>query len=138
MARAPRYRLIVAANRDEYHARPTAPMAVWADAPEILGGRDLSAGGTWLAVDRLRRFGIITNFRDVQARRPDAPSRGGLIPDWLRRAGSPQDYLAQLEPDAQRYAGFNLLLQDAEGLHYASNRAANFFAHPGARCLWPE
>jgi uncharacterized protein with NRDE domain len=122
----PRYRLIVAANRDEYHARPTAPMAVWQDAPDMLAGRDLSAQGTWLAVDRQRRFGIITNFRDVQARRPDAPSRGGLIPEWLRQAIAPEALLGQLEPDAQRYAGFNLLLNDADSLYYASNRAPKF------------
>jgi uncharacterized protein with NRDE domain len=122
----PRYRLIVAANRDEYHARPTASMAVWPDAPDILAGRDLSAQGTWLAVDRRRRFGIITNFRDLQARRPEAPSRGGLIPDWLLHHVAPAAYLAQLEPSAQRYAGFNLLLNDAESLYYASNRAPEF------------
>jgi uncharacterized protein with NRDE domain len=122
----PRCRLIVAANRDEYHARPTAPMGIWKDAPAILAGRDLSAQGTWLAVDRQRRVGIITNFRDVQARRPDAPSRGGLIPDWLRQAAPAQTFLAQLEPNAQRYAGFNLLLQDADSLQYASNRAPTF------------
>ena len=122
----PRYRLIVAANRDEYHARPTAPMAVWQDVPDILAGRDLSALGTWLAVDRQRRFGIITNFRDVQARRPDAPSRGGLIPEWLQQATAPETFLSRLEPDAQRYAGFNLLLNDADSLYYASNRAPKF------------
>ena len=122
----PRYRLIVAANRDEYHARPTAPMAVWRDAPDMLAGRDLSALGTWLAVDRQRRFGIITNFRDVQARRPDAPSRGGLIPEWLQQASAPESFLRQLEPGAQRYAGFNLLLNGADSLNYASNRAPKF------------
>jgi uncharacterized protein with NRDE domain len=128
----PRYRLIVAANRDEFHARPTAPMAPWTDAPDILAGRDLSAQGTWLAVDRERRFGIVTNFRDVQPRRPDAPSRGGLIPDWLAHRSDPAKFLAQLEPDAQRYAGFNLLLNDADSLWYASNRAPRF-----ARALEP-
>jgi uncharacterized protein with NRDE domain len=122
----PRYRLIVAANRDELHARPTAPMAIWNDAPGILAGRDLSAHGTWLAVDRQRRFGIITNYRDLQARRPDAPTRGGLIPDWLAQATRPGEFLEQLEPQAQRYAGFNLLLSDADRLWYASNRAPRF------------
>jgi uncharacterized protein with NRDE domain len=122
----PRYRLVVAANRDEYHARPTAPMDVWPDAPDILGGRDLTAGGTWLAVDRQRRFGVITNFRDVQAKRPNAPSRGGLIPAWLRQTTTPAAFLGQLEPDAQRFAGFNLLLNDAQSLGYASNRAPTF------------
>jgi uncharacterized protein with NRDE domain len=122
----PRYRLIVAANRDEFHARPTAPMAIWNDAPDILAGRDLSAQGTWLAVHRQRRFGIVTNFRDVQPRRPDAPSRGGLIPEWLASGSNPAMFLGQLEPDAQRYAGFNLLLNDADSLWYASNRAPRF------------
>ena len=124
----PHYRLIVAANRDEFHARPTAPMAVWNDAPGILAGRDLSAQGTWLAVDRTRRFGIITNFRDVQARRPEAPSRGGLIPDWLQHGQPPAAFLGALEPKAQSYAGFNLLLNDADSLWYASNRAPRFSA----------
>ncbi len=122
----PRYRLVVAANRDEYHARPTAPMSVWPDAPDMLGGRDLTAGGTWLAVDRHRRFGIVTNFRDVQAKRPGAPSRGGLIPAWLGQATTPAAFLGRLEPDAQQYAGFNLLLNDAHSLGYASNRAPTF------------
>lgn len=124
----PLYRLIVAANRDEFHARPTAPLAVWRDAPHILAGRDLSAQGTWLALDQSRRFGIITNFRDVQARRPEAPSRGGLIPDWLSQAAEPADFLGQVEPRAQSYAGFNLLLNDADSLWYAANRAPRFSA----------
>src|ERR1700749_4617334 len=124
----PRYRLIVAANRDEFHARPTAPLAVWPEAPDILAGRDLTAQGTWLAVDRRRRFGIVTNFRDAQARRPEAPSRGGLIPDWLRQALTPAAFLGELEPRGQRYAGFNLLLNDGDSLSYASNRAPKFAA----------
>jgi uncharacterized protein with NRDE domain len=122
----PRYRLIVAANRDEFHNRAAAPMATWNDAPDILAGRDLQALGTWLAVDRQRRFGIVTNFRDAQARRPEAPSRGGLIPDWMRQTTAPATFLQHLEPDAQRYAGFNLLLNDADSLCYASNRASEF------------
>jgi uncharacterized protein with NRDE domain len=128
----PRYRLVVAANRDEFHARPSAPMGIWPDAPDILAGRDLSAMGTWLAVDRLRRFGIVTNFRDVQATLPDAPSRGGLIPEWLRQDTAPEPFIGRLEARAQRYAGFNLLLSDADSLWYAANRAPRF-----ARCLPP-
>ncbi|HEX3836002.1 MAG TPA: NRDE family protein [Steroidobacteraceae bacterium] len=128
----PRYRLIVAANRDEFHARPTAPMALWQGAPSILAGRDLSALGTWLAVDRQRRFGIITNYRDLQPRRPDAPTRGGLIPDWLAQATTPPTFLDRLESQSPRYAGFNLLLSDADSLWYASNRAVPF-----ARALDP-
>ena len=77
-----RYRLVVAANRDEYHRRPAAALARWS-APEILGGRDLEALGTWLALDRARRFGVVTNFRELQPPRPASPSRGALIPRYL-------------------------------------------------------
>ena len=132
----PHYRLIVAANRDEFHARPTAPMSVWPDAPGILAGRDLSAQGTWLAVDRSRRFGIITNFRDVQARRPEAPSRGGLIPDWLSHTDTPAAFLGRVEAQAQSYAGFNLLLNDADSLWYASNRAPRFSTALAPGSVW--
>lgn len=122
----PRYRLILAANRDEFHARPTAPMQPWQDQPDILAGRDLSALGTWLAVDRERRFGVVTNFRDLQPRRIDAPSRGGLIPEWLNKGSTPATFFSQLQSQAYGYAGFNLLLSDADSLWYGSNRAPAF------------
>jgi uncharacterized protein with NRDE domain len=121
----PRYRLIVAANRDEYHRRPAAALAPWPEGP-ILAGRDLEAGGTWLGADRGRRFGIVTNFREMTRRPADAPSRGGLIPDWLAGAESAATYLASLAPIAASYAGFNLLIADRESLYYASNRADGF------------
>src|SRR5215475_3902836 len=104
----PRYRLIVAANRDEFHERPTAAMERWAAPDEIIAGRDLRAGGTWLAIDRTRRFGVITNFRDLQPPAPGAPSRGALIPSYLRAPGGAGTFLQQLEPTASGYSGFNL------------------------------
>src|ERR1700761_2470977 len=119
----PRYRLIVAANRDEFHERPTVPMAKWPEADDIIGGRDQRAGGTWLAMDRRRRFGVVTNFRELQPPAPRATSRGNLIPDYLRGIRSAADYLADLERSAGEYSGFNLLLTDADSLWYASNRA---------------
>jgi uncharacterized protein with NRDE domain len=128
----PRYPLIVAANRDEYHERPSAPLARWDGPAGIVGGRDLRAGGTWLAVDAKRRLGVVTNFRDLQRPKPGAPSRGDLIPGYLRQAGSPQDFLSTLESGAATYAGFNLLLADHETLWYASNRN-----EPFARALAP-
>ena len=128
----PRYRLVVAANRDEYHERPTAPLGRWPSAPEILAGRDLRAGGTWLGIDRGRRFGIVTNFRDLMGAPPQAPSRGGLIPRYLNGKAGPGDYLAALAPEAEAYGGFNLLLADGESLWYASNRGTPF-----ARALSP-
>jgi len=108
----PRYRLVVAANRDEFHERPTEPMARWPAPDEIIAGRDLRAGGTWLGIDRRRRFGIVTNFRELQRPAPGAPSRGNLIPDYLRNPAPVTQYIQTLEPMADQYSGFNLLLTD--------------------------
>jgi|SRR5579883_2497249 len=122
----PRYRLVVAANRDEYHDRPATPLAPWPAPPDILAGRDLRAGGTWLGIDRQRRFGIVTNFRDLVRAPPEAPSRGGLIPRYLAGASGAGEYLRGLEHEAAGYGGFNLLLADGDSLWYASNRSAPF------------
>jgi uncharacterized protein with NRDE domain len=122
----PAYRLIVAANRDEFHDRASAPLAPWADFEGIAGGRDLQAGGAWFAVDARRRCGIVTNFREFGRQRRGAPSRGGLIPAFLSGARPPEEFLRGLETDAPGYAGFNLLLADRDSLWYASNRADQF------------
>jgi uncharacterized protein with NRDE domain len=122
----PRYPLVVAANRDEFYERPTADMALWPAPDELIAGRDLRAGGTWLAMARDRRFGCVTNFRELQRPAPGAPSRGNLIPDYLRQAGGARAYLQELESAAGAYSGFNLLLSDRDSLWYASNRAAEF------------
>ncbi|HEV7715499.1 MAG TPA: NRDE family protein [Steroidobacteraceae bacterium] len=128
----PRFRLIVAANRDEYHERPTAPLAKWPEPNDILAGRDLRAGGTWLGLDRQRRFGAVTNFRELQRPRRAAPSRGSLVPGFLGQADTAEAYLASLETDAPGYAGLNLLIADSSHLWYASNRLDRF-----ARALAP-
>ena len=120
------YRLVVAANRDEFHARDSAPLAPWPDRPGVAGGRDLHAMGAWFAVDQRRRCGIVTNFRDFGRRRRNAPSRGGLIPAYLAADVPPGDFLGALETDAPGNAGFNLLLGDSGSLWYASNRADQF------------
>jgi len=122
----PDFRLVLAANRDEYHERPSAPLAPWTDLQGVVGGRDLQANGAWLAADTRRRFGIVTNFREFGRRRRNAPSRGGLIPGYLSRDGAPGEYLRALETDAPGYAGFNLLLGDGDSLWYATNRADQF------------
>jgi len=122
----PQYRAVVAANRDEFHARPAAPLAPWTDLPEVTGGRDLQAGGAWFAADSRQRFGIVTNFREFGRQRKSAPSRGGLIPAYLAGAHGPGETLRSLEVDAPGYAGFNLLLGDRDSLWYASNRADQF------------
>jgi uncharacterized protein with NRDE domain len=122
----PRYRLVVAANRDEFHERPTEPMALWPPPDDLIAGRDLRAGGTWLGVDRSRRFGIVTNFRELQRPAPGAPSRGNLIPGYLRNPAPVTEYIHNLEAVAEQYSGFNLLLTDQDSLWYVSNRAPRF------------
>jgi uncharacterized protein with NRDE domain len=122
----PRYRLVVAANRDEYHERPAAPLAKWSEPPGILAGRDLRAAGTWLGLDPARRFGVVTNFRELQQREPAAPSRGGLIPRYLSGTAGAGRFFAGLEPQASEYSGFNLLLADGGSLWYGSNRSSPF------------
>lgn len=117
----PRYELVLAANRDEFHQRPAAPASWWEDAPGVLAGRDLQAGGTWLGIGRDGRFAAITNYRE-----PDGPvahagrSRGALVSDFL--LGREEPLAAAGSLDGGRYAGFNLLLGRPGQLAYASNR----------------
>ena len=89
----PDYRLILAANRDEFYSRPTRAVAYWDDAPGVLAGRDLKAGGTWLGITSAGRFAAITNYRDVNSNRENAPSRGNLVSDFLIGNSTPRDYL---------------------------------------------
>ena len=102
------YPLIVAANRDEFFARPTASAGWWEDG-QCLAGRDLRAGGTWMGVSRSGRFAALTNYRDPPTQRNDAPSRGALVGEVLGNQGSMLDALERVHVDAARYNGFNLL-----------------------------
>ena len=95
-------------------------MSWWSDRPDVLGGRDLQAGGTWLAVSRRGRFATVTNDREHQRPAPGLASRGSLVTDFVTRDAPAGDYLRAIEGD--RYAGFNLLVGDGESLWYASNR----------------
>lgn len=119
----PRSPLIVAANRDEYFARPAAPAAVWADQPTVLAGRDLSAGGTWLGVSTTGRFAALTNFRNPATHRGDAPSRGQLVAAFLTGRMSARSYVHGLAREAKPYNGFCLLAGDGDHLFFYSNRA---------------
>jgi uncharacterized protein with NRDE domain len=101
---------------------------VWSDQPDILGGRDEHAGGTWLAVDRHRRVGLITNYREAARPAADAPTRGRVVPAFLAGTQPPQQFLAELAAEADEYAGFSLLLADRDTLWYASNRHPRFAA----------
>lgn len=124
----PRYPLVVAANRDEFHARAAAPAAWWPDHPGILAGRDLQANGTWLGLSRAGRFASVTNYRgghDPSA----AHSRGSLVSGFLLDDLSPGKFLKKIE--SKIYSGFNLLVADREELWWLSNRG------DGARRLEP-
>ena len=113
--------LLVAANRDEYHARESAPAAFWEDQPALLAGRDLVAGGTWMGVTRNGRFAAVTNYRDPARTAPAALSRGELPTRFLAGNTDPGDYLERLRADMHDYAGFNLLVGDSSSLWYLSN-----------------
>ena len=118
----PEYRLILAANRDEFYDRPTLPMAFWEDHPDILAGRDLKGGGTWLGMTCSGRFSAITNYRESGGPNPDAPSRGYLVSAFLSENSPSQVYLEAVSAIGQTYSGFNLIVGDAFGLFYYSNR----------------
>ena len=117
----PKYKLIVAANRDEYYHRPTKQAKFWDDYPNIFGGRDLKAMGTWMAVSKNGKFGALTNFRDPTSIRSEAKSRGEIIPKFLDSEQSPEEYVQTLHGQAEDYNGFNLLVGDYDNLRHYSN-----------------
>ena len=119
----PDYRLILAANRDEFYNRPTAPLDYWADHPEVLAGRDLKGKGTWLGVTRTGRIAAITNYREPDAQMQNTTSRGILIRDFLIGKSTPRRYLETVSQMCRAYNGFNLIVGDPSGLWYYSNRA---------------
>ncbi|MBL0141936.1 MAG: NRDE family protein [Betaproteobacteria bacterium] len=143
----PEFPLIVAANRDEWRDRPAVPAHWWQDQPQLLAGRDLQAGGTWMGVTRGRRFAAVTNFRDPSERRSTALSRGTLVAEFLLGTQDPARYLADLASRAGRYNGFNLLVGDERSLLYFGSREAEVRAvEPGVHALsnhlldepWPK
>jgi len=115
----PELPLIVAANRDEFHARPAARAAFWDDQPQILAGRDLEARGTWMGVSRAGKFAAVTNYRGAKEPRA-VESRGALVSRFLSNGEKPGAYIRSLKKDL--YSGFNLLAADGEELWWMSNR----------------
>lgn len=115
------YSLVVAANRDEFHARPAVTAAFWPDHPQILAGRDLQARGTWLGIARNGRFASVTNYRgghDPSA----AESRGALVTGFLLSSVSSESFSSAIDKKKNSYSGFNLLLADRNELWWLSNR----------------
>ncbi len=113
--------LLLAGNRDEWYERPAAPAQFWADAPRVLAGRDLDAGGSWLGVTRDGRFAAVTNYREARAAAPR--SRGDLVRDYLCGTLAPGQYARSLQGIEDEFAGFNLLLGNGDELWWFSNRA---------------
>lgn len=118
----PDYPLIVAANRDEYFSRPTAPLQIWQNTP-IIAGKDLQAGGTWLGYSHTHRFSALTNYRDPLYEVADPISRGHLVTDFLDSQQTCPQFLAQIAENQQRYQGFNLIVSDHKRCFYFSNRS---------------
>ena len=118
--------LIAAANRDEFYDRPTTAADNWPEAPHVIAGRDLKAGGTWMGVTQEggagARFAAITNIRGPLERRQDAPSRGALVAGFLAGEMSAEEYIAHIAPGSDAYNGFNLVLGDRNSLYWFSNR----------------
>ena len=121
---APGYPLIVAANRDEYHARPTAPAGFWPPSDLVFGGRDLQDGGSWMAVHRDGRFAALTNFRDARPPRSGARSRGHLVAEYVQGRHAAGAYAGSVAAAGAQYNGFNLLAADTDSLWYAGNHGA--------------
>jgi len=118
----PQYKLVVAANRDEFYNRPTLPAAFWPDIPSFLAGKDLKEGGTWMGITTSGRFAAITNYRDPSYYIPHSPSRGQLVKKYLNSDHTPVNFLENLINSGLEYNGFNLLVGNFETLYYYCNR----------------
>ncbi|MFJ7108069.1 NRDE family protein [Pseudomonas sp. NPDC098740] len=138
--------LIVAANRDEFYARPSLPLAQWPEAPHVHAGRDLEAGGTWLGVGAHGRFAALTNIRDPH-QPPSRKSRGELVAGFLLGNMSIDDYLSDVVGRSLEYAGFNLLVGNANELwHFNARETEAVMLPPGVYGLsnagldtpWPK
>lgn len=137
--------LAVIGNRDEFYARPSLPMAPWQEAPQLLAGRDLQAGGSWMGVTTGDRFAALTNFRQPGAVQGSL-SRGALVADFLQQTNSPGDYCAQIAARASHYSPFNLLVADHRTLSLVDERGETQHLDAGSYSLsngrlgdrWPK
>lgn len=117
-----KYKLVVAANRDEFYSRPTLPASFWPENPSILAGQDLKAGGTWMGITTRGRFATLTNYRDPKNINPHAPSRGKLVQKYLESSLPTEEYMQNLLLEGGKFNGFNLLAGTWADLYYFSNR----------------
>jgi uncharacterized protein with NRDE domain len=119
----PDYKLIVAANRDEFYNRPTQQAKYWEEFPSLLAGKDLSAGGTWMGITKQGKFCAITNYRDLRNLKQNAPSRGDLVLSYLTSEINSANFVDELQTKGNEYNGFNLLFGDVDSLTYFSNQS---------------
>ena len=142
----PRRPWLLLGNRDEFHARPSAPAQAWADAPQVIGGRDLEAGGSWLALNRNGRFAAITNVRSGTPRR-GTRSRGELVATFARGGAAPVSYAHETATHRAEFGPFNFVVGDRETVACASSlREEAWSLGPGVHVLsngppdasWPK
>ncbi len=121
----PKYKLILAANRDEFYKRPTRPAQFWTKEghSDILAGKDLEAGGTWMGVSKRGAWSALTNYRDFSDIKENPPSRGELVLNYLKDQNTPSIYLDRIRGNAKDYNGFNILLGDEDSLLHYSNHS---------------
>jgi uncharacterized protein with NRDE domain len=117
----PTYKMLIASNRDEFYNRKTAAAKHWEDYPRIIGGRDLEAKGTWMAMTTYGKISLLTNYRDPQNINPSAPSRGHLVSDYLERNIDAENYMNEVQVSGKLYNGFNLIAGTVDELYYYSN-----------------
>lgn len=143
----PNFPLIVAANRDEFHARPTSPSEFWQHHPDVLAGKDLQAGGSWMGVSKQGKLAALTNIRAPGKEREDAVSRGELVTDFLMHEYSDQDYLQKLSQQANNYNGYNLLFGRLDDLQvynnfedsvYRLNKGVYGLSNANLNAPWPK
>lgn len=143
----PKYKLIVAANRDEFYERPTEAAHFWPDAPYLLAGRDLLKKGTWLGITKEGRFAALTNIRDLTLEKERNRSRGSIVSEFLTSNDSPELFLEKLRKEKDSYPGFNILIgNENELFHYNNVRNIISRVTPGTHSLsndtlntpWPK
>ena len=119
----PEYKLILAANRDEFYKRPTREAQFWEEEgyPDILAGKDLEAGGTWMGINKAGNWSALTNYRDFSFHKENPPSRGDLVMDYLKLSSNAEEYIDKIKSNAALYNGFNILVGDDEHLLHYSN-----------------
>jgi len=122
----PGYKLVIAANRDEFLQRPTASLNFIDRQKQVLAGLDLQGGGTWLGITRSGKIAALTNYRGGGRQGENTPSRGDIVSSYLHSKVAAIDFLEELQKKSSQYNGFNLLLGDGENLYYYTSQREKF------------